>query len=384
MDASSQVVWRLVVRNGTSGHCDICPKIGNPTTTDSDPLHISGFCLRLLQMLQLPPEFEPQAQQLRERLMGELDVSQSAVMLHDLANLISSVRARVEKEKRELQEFLQQLSARLKDIDAHLAGAESHTQASLTSRKTLGDVVEAQMKHIETSVQDASELTQLKHIVQDRLDAIRNHLMTYQKHEEHSYRELLDELSQSNSRLHDLERETEQLRDRLSQEHAQAILDKLTGIYNRVAYEERIEQEYLRWKRYKKPLVFLVFDIDHFKSINDNYGHKAGDKALRLIAQTLQKNLRSTDFLARYGGEEFVALMPETELADAMKVANKLREAIAAVKFNYQERDVDITVSCGVAYFQRDDTVESVFQRADKALYQAKDNGRNQCFTTDR
>ena len=128
----------------------------------------------------------------------------------------------------------------------------------------------------------------------------------------------------------------------------------------------------------------MVFDIDHFKSINDNYGHKAGDKALRLIAQTLQKNLRSTDFLARYGGEEFVALMPETELADAMKVANKLREAIAAVKFNYQERDVDITVSCGVAYFQRDDTVESVFQRADKALYQAKDNGRNQCFTTDR
>ena len=335
-------------------------------------------------MLQLPPEFEPQAQQLRERLMGELDVSQSAVMLHDLANLISSVRARVEKEKRELQEFLQQLSARLKDIDAHLAGAESHTQASLTSRKTLGDEVEAQMKHIETSVQDASELTQLKHIVQDRLDAIRNHLMSYQKHEEQSYRELLDELSQSNSRLHDLERETEQLRDRLSEEHAQAILDKLTGVYNRVAYEERIEQEYLRWKRYKKPLVFMVFDIDHFKSINDNYGHKAGDKALRLIAQTLQKNLRSTDFLARYGGEEFVALMPETELADAMKVANKLREAIAAVKFNYQERDVDITVSCGAAYFQRDDTVESVFQRADKALYQAKDNGRNQCFTTDR
>ena len=350
----------------------------------SGAVEISGFCLRLLQTLQLPAEFEPQVQQLNERLMQDLDVSQGVTILNDIADLISATRARAEKEKRELQEFLQQLTVRLKDIDLHLAGAETHTQASITSRKTLGDVVEAQMKGIETSVQDAAELSQLKLTVQERLEAIRTHILAYQQHEEQSYRELLDELAQSNTRLHDLEMETEQLRARLSEEHAQAIQDKLTGVYNRLAYEERIEQEYQRWKRYKKPLVFLVFDVDHFKAINDNYGHKAGDKALRLIAQTLQKNLREADFLARYGGEEFVVIMPETGIADAMKVADKLREAIAAVKFNYQEREINITISCGAAQFKRNDTVESVFQRADQSLYQAKQNGRNQCYTDDR
>ena len=239
------------------------------------------------------------------------------------------------------------------------------------------------MKGIETSVQDAAELNQLKTTVQDRLDAIRNHILTYQEGEEKTHRELLDELAKSNARLRDLEMETEQFRARLMEEHAQAIHDKLTGIYNRLAYEERMAQEFQRWKRYKKPLTLLVFDVDHFKSINDNYGHKAGDKALKLIAQTLQKNIRETDFLARYGGEEFVVLMPETDIASAMGVANKLRESVEAIHFNYQEKALNVTISCGATQFHKGDSAEAVFQRADACLYQAKQKGRNQCYTVD-
>jgi diguanylate cyclase len=140
-----------------------------------------------------------------------------------------------------------------------------------------------------------------------------------------------------------------------------------------------MEQEFARWKRYHQPLVLLIFDIDHFKRVNDTYGHKAGDKALKLIARTLQNNLRESDFLARFGGEEFVVLMPQTELNAAIGAANKLREAVEANQFHYQQKRVLITISCGATQFKDDDTIDSAFQRADQALYKAKQNGRNRC-----
>jgi len=150
-------------------------------------------------------------------------------------------------------------------------------------------------------------------------------------------------------------------------------------VHNRLAYEERIEQEFARWKRYQQPLVIMIFDIDYFKRINDTYGHKAGDKALKLIAKTLQKNLRESDFIARYGGEEFVVLMPQTELEAAMGAANKLREAVLECQFHYQQKQVNISISCGATQFKHDDTIDKAFQRADQALYNAKQKGRNCC-----
>ena len=353
------------------------------STEQSQQANIAIFCLQLIESLQLPEEFSEEVISLRNKIVKGIGLKESTILLKQIADLITSTRSKVEKEKQELQDFLHQLTDRLKDIDKHIAGAETKSKESYSSSKNFGDEVEVQMKGLETSVQDASELNQLKQSVQTRLDAIRNHILTYQKDEEKSHRELLNELAETNSRLRETEVEANLLRTRLTEEHAQAIHDALTGIYNRLAYEERIEQEFNRWKRYKKPLVLIVLDVDHFKKINDTYGHSAGDKALKLIAQTLQKNLRETDFLARYGGEEFVILMPETDIESAMGVANKLRETIEAVKFNYQEKAVNITVSCGASQFQKGDKPETVFHRADTSLYHAKQNGRNQCYTQD-
>jgi diguanylate cyclase len=120
--------------------------------------------------------------------------------------------------------------------------------------------------------------------------------------------------------------------------------------------------------------------VDRFKFVNDTYGHKAGDKALKVIAEILQENLRGTDFLARYGGEEFVIVMPSTALSDAFPVAEKLRAAIEASDFHYREQFVPITISCGMAGFRAGDTPETVFGRADSALYRAKKAGGNQCI----
>jgi diguanylate cyclase len=122
----------------------------------------------------------------------------------------------------------------------------------------------------------------------------------------------------------------------------------------------------------------MVCDVDLFKRINDAYGHLAGDKVLKIIANSLQRNLRSTDFIARFGGEEFVALMPETSTSEAKIVAEKMRINIEESPFNFKKEPVQITVSFGISEFAEGETAAEVFSRADKALYKAKENGRNQ------
>lgn len=126
-----------------------------------------------------------------------------------------------------------------------------------------------------------------------------------------------------------------------------------------------------------RALCLAVADIDFFKNINDSYGHLAGDKVLKIIARELVSRLREKDFIGRYGGEEFVIIMPDTRPADAEHVLNKLRLAIAAIPFHFEERQIQITISFGVVEALREDSPETIFDRADKALYKAKENGRN-------
>ncbi len=124
----------------------------------------------------------------------------------------------------------------------------------------------------------------------------------------------------------------------------------------------------------------MVWGIDFFKQVNERYGHQAGDKVLKVVAQVLQKNLRETDFVARFGGEEFVSLMPETTLGGGYKVVEKIRGIIEKLEFHYRGDNVKVTISCGISLFVENDIPDSAFSRADKALYQAKEQGCNRCI----
>ena len=130
------------------------------------------------------------------------------------------------------------------------------------------------------------------------------------------------------SRIRELERESHMLHVSLQEEQRLAMIDALTGIPNRAAYDDRIEQEFRRWKRFGRTVSILAWDIDRFKTINDAYGHKAGDKVLRICGQQLAKHVRETDFVARYGGEEFVMLLVGSSPAEAHTVADKIRVEI--------------------------------------------------------
>lgn len=135
-----------------------------------------------------------------------------------------------------------------------------------------------------------------------------------------------------------------------------------------------------RWQRYQAPLSLVIWDIDFFKRINDNYGHKAGDKTLCLVGQLMVNNCRSSDFIARYGGEEFVMLLPNTDATKALEMAQKIKDLVENSGFNYNGESINLTLSCGISDFSGEDQHDEVFVRADQALYQAKQAGRNRCF----
>ena len=152
-----------------------------------------------------------------------------------------------------------------------------------------------------------------------------------------------------------------------------ANLDQLTNIYNRRKFQELFELEYKRNKRYKRSLSCIFFDIDHFKSINDNFGHDIGDSVLKELSSLVLNSIRETDFFARWGGEEFVILLPETSKDVAFHIAENLRKKIKKEVFTKVK---DVTVSLGVAELKTED-MKTFLKRADQALYKAKNNGRD-------
>jgi diguanylate cyclase (GGDEF)-like protein/PAS domain S-box-containing protein len=151
--------------------------------------------------------------------------------------------------------------------------------------------------------------------------------------------------------------------------------DHLTGAINRAHFQELVEREIRRWKRYKHPVSLVILDIDHFKNVNDTFGHKMGDLVLQHVVATGRLTLRTGDVLARIGGEEFAVLLPNTDLTSAVEAAERLRQAIAQTPFLSDGQAVGITISLGCAVIV--DTLDDLFETADKALYQAKWRGRN-------
>lgn len=153
-----------------------------------------------------------------------------------------------------------------------------------------------------------------------------------------------------------------------------SITDRLTGLYNRQKLDQVIAEEAERAKRYDHPLTLILFDVDHFKSVNDTHGHLVGDQVLTGMAQTVSESIRAVDIAGRWGGEEFMVICPETDIAGCTELAEKIRKAIESVDFPVVGRK---TASFGIAKVRTDEKIDAAIQRADEALYSAKQHGRN-------
>lgn len=160
--------------------------------------------------------------------------------------------------------------------------------------------------------------------------------------------------------------------------------DRLTGLNNRGYWEEELEREYARHRRYSSKLAMVIFDIDHFKKVNDTYGHQAGDLVIQKVADVVREQIRDTDIAGRYGGEEFVVLMPDIESAGAKLFAERMRKAIESLVITYGEHTIPFTISLGVADLSSPSQKhKDLIEWSDGALYFAKRNGRNQVAVHD-
>jgi diguanylate cyclase (GGDEF)-like protein len=177
--------------------------------------------------------------------------------------------------------------------------------------------------------------------------------------------------------LEESKRTTSKLTQLLEQVESKAMIDPLTQVFNRGTYNMEIAQMIKEFKRYKNPAALIIIDIDHFKTFNDDYGHKVGDAVLTLVASVIKGAVRDTDMVFRYGGEEFVVLLDNLDLKNALTVAEKVRAQIEFHHLTNKANVLNVTVSIGLSCFKEGDVESSIFERADKALYQGKKNGRN-------
>lgn len=158
--------------------------------------------------------------------------------------------------------------------------------------------------------------------------------------------------------------------------------DELTGLYNRRYFQKQLRKEFSRYQRSFADTAVLMIDLDHFKQINDTFGHAAGDKVLQEFARLLTQSLRSSDLSARVGGEEFAVLLPNTDIRQAEIFANRLRNQVAGFKFHFEQQEISVTISAGCTLMTLDDSrPDMALARADKALYEAKSSGRNRVVT---
>ena len=339
----------------------------NATTTPGASL------AQLLDWLLLPVEFEERSNRLRD----VLGTGSSVDPVRETGSFLNDLHAFMRKDIRALEEYLKQASENLNVIDTELRYAVDHSRLTTQESSELTRGINAQMDAIDAAVQGGESTIDLRTLVEHRVATIRSTMSTFlnmQQNKQDAYERRIADLTQ---RLQGFEQESNRLRENLEAEHARAHSDTLTGAPNRLAYEERAQLEVKRAWRNSSPLCLAVIDLDRFKNINDNFGHKAGDKLLRYTATLALKRIRTTDLFARYGGEEFVALFPDTQLEAAFEVCEELRRQIAASSFHYKGSPVSVSVSIGVAQLADREALNQLFERADRALYAAKHGGRN-------
>ncbi len=348
-------------------------------------IHSAGFhdkainkqLLYLLESTEIPEQFIAQSEQLKIRLQNETSLSP---ILEDTVSLLLSIKKHFQSEQQEMAKFLAHLSVQLTKLGNQAAGTAEATNDISKKRNLLDQSFSEQMLDLQQTSAKATKLEPLKQLVNSRLASIAQQLQTHQQQERQEREKTQKDLQILTSKVNEMESKSSELKNKLERAYKQATHDPLTGLPNRLAYDERLELEIARFQRYHTALSLVIWDIDFFKKINDSYGHKAGDKTLQIIAKLLIQNCRETDFVSRFGGEEFIMLLPDTDAQAAYIIAEKLRSTIEKTGFNSNGNKIQITMSCGISQFTKEDSGDTVFKRADKALYQAKKNGRNQCI----
>ena len=330
--------------------------------------------------LNLPTPYQERLAELRPLMAEAGTVGELARCIDRLAAVLVEAN---ESETAELEAFLVQLSRRLADLHAVLRADDDEAVEADADEQRLDQAVQERVRSIQTALRDTGDPRQAHRIISADLDSLVQEVASYRSSQGSRRQQAKKRHEALNQQIQATEQESQRLREALLAEQERAETDALTGIANRAGFDRRIQEEAARSARYGSPMSLLVVDIDAFKPVNDQHGHATGDEVLTQLARLLREQVREADFVARYGGEEFALILPETPRSAANAVAEKLRSAIASAQFGDNDTGIPVTVSVGIAELGQGEAWQSLFTRADRALYQAQDAGRNRVVSGD-
>jgi len=348
-------------------------------TYSSVATHIESTLLKMLDGLVLPPKLLETADSMRERLEHGLNWYELLPMLDDVALMTLTIS---DNGQQELQRYLQQINERLAWFQGQLHEASQGQADSQDQARQLDTELREQVGDLHESVAAVEDADALKRLLESRLDGLLGSVDEHRRRREAHEVEVAERMRGLSDRVASMEREAEAYQNVLEEQRQKALLDPLTGLPNRAGLNERLEVLISQRATDEVPAQVAIMDLDHFKSINDNYGHLAGDRVLKIVADQLRRQLRNGDFLARFGGEEFVALFPESAPEEAHAVLEQMRQAIEACPFHFKGMRIVVTVSMGMATLRSKEVAQAALKRADEALYRAKDTGRNRIETS--
>jgi diguanylate cyclase len=332
---------------------------------------------QLIAELGRDPELSNGARALDQQLAADMPLDQMPLLIGKVGALVMLRITALEKSRQEIKTLLGQMMGQLDSVTRYIAGQTEEESQRNSSAETLNTQITGEMSALGANLDTGTDLDEIRSKLRERLFSISHHLQSFRQREMERAQQSRERSDGMRVRMEEMDLEVRKLQTRLSDEKRLLLMDALTQVPNRLAWDQRYAEERDRWQRFKQSTCIAVWDIDQFKSINDSYGHRAGDKVLAVVAEQLANSIRSTDFVARYGGEEFTMLLPGTSLEDAKRLVEHVRESIARIGFHFRGSPVSITISCGVTAMTPEDNDDEAFDRADKAMYRAKKSGRN-------
>ncbi len=315
---------------------------------------------------------------LRKKIEKSIEIEDIVELKDDIIGLAQNYMQMINAERTLITDFISEIGAGLLEVERQYLDSINQTGQSHNENKKFNSLLENQVEDMKKSAQLSTTLAEFRGIVMSRLASIRAALEEKRRSEALIQEKLTEEMESLNENLDRMKKEVNQVHAKRKALEKEVFIDPLSGVANRRALKDRLKNELYRFQRYGQFFSMLLFDIDQFKVINDRHGHWAGDRCIKEIIKRIRPILRETDLMGRWGGDEFLVIFAGTDVESAGAVAERLRKLIENTRFVYHKQEISLTVSIGVTETRASDaTVEMVFTRVDKAMYQAKKKGRN-------
>ncbi len=349
--------------------------LGNTDTVESNS--IDDVILGLLDRLSIVPGMNQKAKDIQKNIRAGISLNQWPNILDHIVQEVGTALQLINDEKSELEQFIVQVTEQLVEITGYISEDQKDQKTGFSDAQDFHQQMNDEVIKMHENVRSAENIESLKQVLDNNIHSLKDNIAGYLSRGKQRFSAAETRNKALSNQVVSMEKETQDLKKRLDENKKKLIFDTLTGIHNRMAYNDHLKSYMARWHRYNECFSYAILDIDHFKKVNDTYGHNTGDKVLKLVDSIMQKNIRESDTLFRIGGEEFVLILPNTSLDQAAPTIEKLRKAVSDSGFRFKEEKVTIHISAGLTQVNEQDTEESLFERADKGLYQAKETGRN-------